>query len=169
MKIRILGRACIGVLILAHSAVAQSPSPLSDDNSQPLTLVAWYTSGDSSGEFWSAYLAPDGSLSVTARHMKGGHTMSHYSPYSERITRVREAIARVRFFQLPNSIDKGGPFGFHHPSLSLRATLGARQHSVEAYDPKSIGDTIERRRFFVVWDALFSDLPVRPDTTVLRE
>jgi hypothetical protein len=54
----------------------------------------------------------------------------------------------------------------HHYRLTV--TLGARQHSVSLSDPKAIGATDEVKRFLVVWNALFSDLPFRPELELAR-
>jgi hypothetical protein len=47
-------------------------------------------------------------------------------------------------------------------------TLGTKPHLVAVYDPKEIGATEEVKRFFIVWNALFSKLPFRPEGEVVR-
>jgi len=153
---------------LSFPAFAQVQKSEIVERTEPLSVSASYSDAGPYGVLWIAYLAPDGDLSVRVSHRQTeGHTTSQYFPNKERVLLLRRAIAEARFFQLRNEIAPATQ-QFHRPHYRLTVSLGARQHSVAIYDPKEIGATDEVKRFFVTWNALFSNLPFKPEVEVVR-
>ena len=153
------------IMPLSTSVLAQ---PQNEDT-EPLSASASFSKAGPHAGLWIAYLAPDGDLSVRVSHGQGdGQTTSQYFPHKERIVLLRRAIDEARFFQLKKEIVPATPQEFHRPHYRLTVTLGAKQYSVAVDDPEKIGKTNEVKRFFIVWDALFSKLPFKPEIDDVR-
>ena len=151
-------------------AFAQTPSSGIVDRTEPLTVSASYSDAGPYGVLWIAYLAPDGDLSLRVSHVRmesSGQTTSQYFANKERVASLRRAIDEARFFQIRNELAPATQ-QFHRPHYRLTLTLGARQHSVSVDDPRAIGANDEVKRFFVVWNALFSKLLFKPEAEVAR-
>lgn len=87
----------------------------------------------------------------------GGHVVLN----RERLSVVRDVLARTDFDQLPRSIsDEIVPF--HRPDLRITACSGAICHTVNLYDPSALGGSAEGQRFLSVWAAIVEPLPLKP-------
>ena len=155
-------------LALSDPAFAQTEKAAKVARTEPLAVSASHSNAGPYGELWIAYLAPDGDLSVRASHRQSdGQTTSQYLPHKERVMELRRAVDEARFFGLRDEIAPVTQH-FHRPHYRLTVTLGEKQHSVAVSDPKEIGATDEVKRFFIVWNALFSKLRFRPKIEVVR-
>jgi hypothetical protein len=155
-------------LSLSPRAFSQTQESAVIDGIEPMSVSASYSNAGPYGVLWTAYLAPDGDLSVRVSHeLSNGQTTSQYFANKDRVSLLRRAIGEVRFFHLPNEIAPTF-MSLHRPHYRLTVTLGVKQHSVVMYDPTKIGPTDEVKRFFAAWDALFSKLPFRPEVEVVR-
>jgi hypothetical protein len=155
-------------LFVFSVAVAQSKNDKPVASPEPVTVSAFYSSNGPYGDLWNVYLAPDGAVTVTVRHMHSGETLSSYWPKPRRTAAIKTALESSRFFQLREGISPTNGVAIHGPELRLTATIGNRQRSVTLHEPSRVGDTDERARFFVVWDALFSELAFKPSLDVQR-
>lgn len=158
------------VILLPNPAFAQTQPSEMVRKPEPLTVSATYSEAGPYGEFWVAYLAPDGDLSVRVHHQKSGvmgQTISTYVPDDARIAALYRSIEDTHFFEISHAL--APPTAqFHRPFYNLSVTLGAKQYSVTVDDPKAIGASEEVSRFFTVWDTLFSKLPFNPKVDAER-
>jgi len=150
-------------LALPFPAFAQAPGAGAADRAEPLSASASYSDAGPYGALWIACLAPDGDLSVRVSHRQAsGQTFSQYLASKDRVATLRRGIDEARFFELRPDVAPTTQ-QFHRPHYRSTGSLGARQHSVAVYDPRELGLSDEVRRFFVAWDALFSNLPFKPE------
>lgn len=131
------------------------------DRVEPLSVSATYSDGES-GTLWWAHLAPDGDLVVKVLHeYPSAQTISSYLSNKNRIFSFRRALEEACFFQLPPFIPPVSR-KYDWSIYTLTVTLGAKEYSVQLDQPESVVKKDDLRRFFVVWDALFSELPFKP-------
>jgi hypothetical protein len=148
-------------------AFAQSKDAKPDASFETITLSAFYSGTGTESDLWDVYLAPDGALWVSVNNLRS-KTLSNRSRDPRRVAAVKAALESARFFQLPKEIFPKDGVLLHRPGFHLTATVGNRQWSVYLNDPMRVGAIDERARFFVVWDALFLDLPFKPPHDALR-
>jgi len=75
---------------------------------------------------------------------------------------VRSAIEDSDFFSLPGRLTND-LVELHKADIALTVKVGGSEHTVSIYDPDQLEAQSEKRRFMLVWDAVFSRLPVQPE------
>jgi len=121
------------------------------------------------GSSWTADMTPNGALYMNAYyHNPSGAAITSFAPDKLRVDAVRQAIEEFSFFTLPESIVPE-TLPMHEPDWHLEIMVGDKKHSVRVYDPMRISvQTDDITRFFKVWDAVFNNIPLRPNIEPAR-
>ena len=74
---------------------------------------------------------------------------------------IKEAMDKQEYFELPEFISPDAK-GFDMPDYRLKVCKNERCHKVELYDPKSILESSDMKRFNFIWNSIFKSLPAWP-------
>lgn len=119
------------------------------------------------GQFWQIDLSEyrDGSGAElrfeSSLGMGGGEIQGRVLLSRERLAAIKDLLASTSFSQLPSSITAEA-VPFHRPDFRITSCSGSNCHTVNLYDPATVGESTEGRRFLSVWAAIVEPLPLKP-------